>query len=57
MLILKALPGAFKINMEWEADRMENYLCSFAAFVKDEALPPLEQKSIIHKLFALTSQI
>lgn len=29
--VLPTIPGAFKINMEWEADRIENYvlLCSF----------------------------
>lgn len=43
------IPGAFKINTEWEADSMENYLCSRAASVKDEAQPPLQQESKIHK--------
>lgn len=52
--VLPTIPGAFKINMEWEADRMENYLCSCAASVKDEALHSLQQESIIHKLLALT---
>lgn len=47
--VLPTMPGAFKIHMEWEADRMENYLCSCAASVKGEALPPLQQESIIHK--------
>lgn len=28
---------------------MENYLCSRAASVRDEATPPLTQESIIHK--------
>lgn len=47
--VLPTIPDAFKINMEWETDKMENYLCSCAASVKDEALTPLQQESIIHK--------
>lgn len=55
--LLPTIPGTFRINMEWERDRLENYLCSHAASVKDEALPPLTQESIIHIALRSHTQI
>lgn len=30
--VLPAILDAFKINVEWEADRIKNYLCSMCTF-------------------------